>query len=71
MSAKNSNNNNESEENNIDIDYSKEEFEYEISIYANDKEIFNQIPEIKQIRTPSSINNLQIRLSNLNNLKKV
>ena len=69
MSAKNSNNNNESEENNIDIDYSKEEFEYEISIYANDKEIFNQIPEIKQIRTPSSINNLQIRLSNLNNLK--
>ena len=69
MSDKNSNNNNISQENNNGIDYSKEEFEYEISIYANDKETFNQIPEIKQIKNPSLINNLQIRLSNLNHLK--
>ena len=69
MSAKNYNNNtNTSEDNDNDVD-SKEDFEYEISIFANDKEIFNQIPEIKQIKNPSSINNLQIRLSNLNNLK--
>ena len=67
MKNQNSNNNtSEENENNID---SKEEFDYEISIFANDKEIFNQIPEIKQIKNPSSINNLQIRLSNLNNLK--
>ena len=69
MSDKNSNNNNISQENNNGIDYSNEEFEYEISIYANDKETFNQIPEIKQIKNPSLINNLQIRLSNLNHLK--
>ena len=69
MSVKNSNNNNLSQEINNDIDYSNEEFEYEISIYANDKENFNQIPEIKQINNPSTIKNLQIRLSNLNNLK--
>ena len=68
MNDKNSNNNNTSEENDNDLD-SKEEMEYEISVYANDKDVFNQIPEIKQIKNPSSINNLQIRLSNLNNLK--
>ena len=52
MSAKNpNNNNNTSEENDNDID-SKEEVDYEISIYANDKEVFNQIPEIKQIKNP-------------------
>ena len=67
MSDNNSNNNNISQENNNGIDYSNEE--YEISIYANDKETFNQIPEIKQIKNPSLINNLQIRLSNLIHLK--
>ena len=48
---------------------SKEELEYEISLFANDKKIFNQIPEIKQIKTPTSINSIQIRLSSLNNLQ--
>ena len=48
---------------------SKEEYEYEISIYANDKKIFNQIQEIKQIKHPSSISSIQIRLSSLNNLQ--
>ena len=48
---------------------SKEEIEYEISIFANDKKIFNQIPEIKQIKNPSTINSIQIRLSSLNNLQ--
>ena len=47
----------------------KEEIEYEISIFANDKKIFSQIPEIKQIKNPSSINSVQIRLSSLNNLQ--
>ena len=64
----NSKKNNTSEDSNNDIN-SNEDFEYEISIFANDKTFFNQIPEIKQIKNPSSINNLQIRLSNLNNLK--
>ena len=48
---------------------SKEELEYEISLFANDKKIFNQIPEIKQIKNPTSINSIQIRLSSLNNLQ--
>ena len=48
---------------------SKEEIEYEISIFANDKKIFSQIPEIKQIKNPSTINSIQIRLSSLNNLQ--
>ena len=68
MSSKNSINNNTSKDKENDNDLN-DDMEYEISIYANDKEIFNQIPEIKQIKNPSSIKNLQIRLSNLNNLK--
>ena len=72
MSFNNKNNNNNNKESSLfgeKDDESKEEIEYDISIYANDKKSFNLIPEIKQIKTPSSINSIQIRLSSLTNLQ--
>ena len=70
MSFNNKNNNNKEssifEEKDSE---SKEEIDYDISIFANDKKSFNLIPEIKQIKTPSSINSIQIRLSSLINLQ--
>ena len=72
MSFNNKNNNNNNKESSLfdeKDDESKEEIEYDISIYANDKKSFNLIPEIKQIKTPASINSIQIRLSSLTNLQ--
>ena len=69
MSFNNNNNNKESSILDEKDSESKEEFEYDISISVNKNEIFNRIPEIKQIKNPSSINSIQIRLSSLQNLE--
>lgn len=48
---------------------SSNEHDYEVIIYTSQKQIFNQIPEIKAIKNPTMISSIQIRLSNLSNLK--
>lgn len=61
---------NDDNENENEIDESQEsETNYQISIYASDKDIFNQIQEIKRIKDTKSITTLQIKLSQLSNLK--
>jgi len=60
----------DNDENENEIDESQEsETNYQISIYASDKDIFNQIQEIKRIKDTKSISTLQIKLSQLSNLK--
>ena len=60
----------DNDDNENEIDESQEsETNYQISIYASDKDIFNQIQEIKRIKDTKSISTLQIKLSQLSNLK--
>ena len=59
---------NDDNENEID-DSQESETNYQISVYASDKDIFNQIQEIKRIKDTKSILSLQIKLSQLSNLK--
>ena len=60
---------NEKTHSNNDDDLDEEEFD--ISVYASDKAIFNQIQEIKRIKDPVTISSMQIRLSKLSNLKGI
>ena len=69
MSYNKNNNNKEITTSDEKDNESREEIEYEISLFANDKKTFNQIQEIKQIKNPSSISSIQIRLSSLSNLQ--
>ena len=56
---------NDDNENENEIDESQEsETNYQISIYASDKDIVNQIQEIKRIKDTKSISTPQIKLSN-------
>ena len=65
MSENNYNEENENEEN------SNSEFEYDISIYASEKENFNQMQDIKKVKEPTKIKSIQITLSKLSNLNGI
>ena len=65
MSENNYNEENENEEN------TNSEFEYEISIYASEKENFNQMQDIKKVKEPTKIKSIQITLSKLSNLNGI